>query len=144
VALGRIAETLPLVQRLNGAKFLVPGNHDRCWHGHSRVRPRDIEMYEEVGFSILPSYWWFNLPLPDGDFERVRVCHLPYAGDSHDNDRYAEHRPVDTGHWLLHGHVHEKWVKRDRQINVGVDVWGYTPVCQTVLGSIVAGSLIVE
>ena len=143
VALGKIAETLPLVQRLNGDKFLVPGNHDRCWDGHSRVRDRDREMYEEVGFSILPSWWWYTLPLPDGDVERVRVSHMPYVGDSHDNDRYAEHRPVDSGHWLLHGHVHEKWVKNDRQVNVGVDAWDYKPVSANVLGAIITGRLIV-
>jgi calcineurin-like phosphoesterase family protein len=30
-ALGKIAETLPIVGMLNGEKTLVAGNHDHCW-----------------------------------------------------------------------------------------------------------------
>lgn len=54
VALGRITETLRLVANLAGRKHLVPGNHDRCWPGHRRVRPADLQMYEDVGFEIHP------------------------------------------------------------------------------------------
>jgi calcineurin-like phosphoesterase family protein len=32
-AMGKISETLPVAERLNGMKFLVPGNHDRCFGG---------------------------------------------------------------------------------------------------------------
>ena len=55
-------------------------------------------------------------------------CHFPYEGDSHDHDRYPDHRPLDDGEWLLHGHVHQRWRVRGRMINVGVDVWDYAPV----------------
>lgn len=34
VALGAIDETLPLLARLNGRKYLVAGNHDRAFHGY--------------------------------------------------------------------------------------------------------------
>ena len=33
VAMGHIADTLPLVGRLAGYKRLLAGNHDRCWDG---------------------------------------------------------------------------------------------------------------
>jgi calcineurin-like phosphoesterase family protein len=120
VALGQIAESLPLVGRLNGTKLLVPGNHDRCWSGNHRIRPIDRSRYEGVGFTILPELhrhgdWW--------------LCHFPTAGDSHDEDRYVNHRPtIPEGEWLVHGHVHEKWKVNGRQINVGVDVWDFRPV----------------
>ena len=32
-ALGKIADTLPMVGALHGNKILVAGNHDRCWVG---------------------------------------------------------------------------------------------------------------
>ena len=122
VALGKIADSLSLVKRLNGTKYLVPGNHDRCWSGNKKVREIDTQRYFEVGFYILPENF-----ISINDW---RLCHFPYVGDSHDEDRYKSHRPVAVSEdeWLLHGHVHEKWKRNGRQINVGVDVWNFTPV----------------
>ncbi len=125
VALGKITASLALVEQLNGLKLLVPGNHDRCWSGHKKVRPVDVTRYTDVGFVLLPELarhgdWW--------------LCHFPTAGDSHDQDRYADHRPViPEGDWLIHGHVHEKWRVNGRQINVGVDVWDFAPVSEDEL-----------
>jgi len=123
VALGKIAESLPLCEQLKGKKYLIPGNHDRVWSSYGKkIRELDVLRYEEAGFIIL-----------DEDVIHVtgwRLCHFPYVGDSHDEDRYRSHRPVAAteDEWLLHGHVHEKWKRNERQINVGVDVWDFTPV----------------
>jgi calcineurin-like phosphoesterase family protein len=38
-----------------------------------------------------------------------------------------QHRPMNTGQRLLCGHVHEKWRRLGWIINVGVDVWDFTP-----------------
>jgi calcineurin-like phosphoesterase family protein len=65
--------------------------------------------------------------------------HLPYEGDSHDDDRFVPLRPVDDGGWLLHGHVHNKWRQKERMINVGVDVWDLAPVAQETLEALIAG-----
>jgi calcineurin-like phosphoesterase family protein len=35
VAMGRREESMPLIGRLAGHKILYPGNHDRCWYGHT-------------------------------------------------------------------------------------------------------------
>jgi calcineurin-like phosphoesterase family protein len=123
VAMGKIAETLPLVGRLRGRKVLVPGNHDRCWSGHRKVRDKDIQMYWDVGLAVLNSQVRIEV-----NGVRVDLCHFPFEGDSHERDRYVEHRPSDVGQWLLHGHVHDSWKVKGRQVNVGVDVWDYTPV----------------
>ena len=129
VAMGRLAETLPLAARLSGRKHLVPGNHDRCWRGHRHVRPADVRVYEDAGFEIHPE----EVRLTVGDRD-VLACHFPVTGDSHDEDRFDDHRPRPAaGEWLLHGHVHEKWQVHERQVNVGVDVWGYRPVAETDL-----------
>lgn len=133
VAMGTIAESLPEVGRLRGRKVLVPGNHDRCWYGHGSYGDQWIERYREVGFDeILQGVVTTRL-----DGTEVLACHFPYEGDSHDADRYTEHRPVDDGRWLLHGHVHERWRVHGHQVNVGVDVWDWRPVPEAALAAII-------
>ena len=50
VAMGKIAETLPLVSELRGRKLLLTGNHDRCWDGHGRRAEGWEERYLDAGF----------------------------------------------------------------------------------------------
>ncbi|MHB8295541.1 MAG: hypothetical protein ACYDH5_13145 [Acidimicrobiales bacterium] len=50
-----------------------------------------------------------------------------------ETDRCGSFRPIDEGEWLLHGHVHEKWRQLGRTINVGVDVWDFTPVAEDAI-----------
>jgi calcineurin-like phosphoesterase family protein len=149
VALGKIRETLPLVSRMNGRKILVAGNHDRCWAGHKRVRPSDVTMYVEAGFTALFLVPDKVEPAPreavavvPGWNDPVVFSHMPHAGDSQDEDRHAGHRPPrHEDIWRVCGHVHEKWTVSDRQINVGVDVWDYRPVHSTELVRIMNGSV---
>lgn len=131
LALGKLSESMEVAKALRGRKFLVPGNHDRCWPGHSKVRPSDRMAYQDAGFTILPPQQTMVCRDPNAaPSYQLLLHHFPYVGDSHDTDRYVEHRPVDDGRWLLHGHIHDKWRVKDRMINVGVDVWGYAPVSQ--------------
>lgn len=122
VAMGKLELTLDVVRRLHGRKFLVPGNHDRCWPGHRKVGDWPVR-YAEFGFTLLPVTTTLSVAGHD-----AVVCHFPYVGDSTEGVRYLEHRPRDEGRWLLHGHVHGAWRQRDRMINVGADVWDYRPV----------------
>lgn len=123
-ALGRIDDTLPLAGRLRGHKILLAGNHDRCWHGHDRRVDEWTGRYLEAGFDEIVQ----GTATVDLDGVPVLLCHFPYRGDSHGRDRYLDHRPLDEGAWLLHGHVHERWVQQGRMINVGVDVHDFRPV----------------
>lgn len=121
LALGKLNETLPLVERLNGIKNLVPGNHDRCWSGHGKVRESDFKRYEDVGLGILDEDFLYD--------DNIRLCHFPTSGDSYTDERYPEHRPKLAHYeWLVHGHVHTQWKVNGRQINVGVDMWDFWPV----------------
>ena len=123
-ALGQIAHTLPMALRLNGRKILVTGNHDRCWEAGRHSSKRWVEQYHEAGFDeVLHG----AVPIRLGPYDAL-ACHLPYQGDSHDDDRFVAQRPADHGHVLLHGHVHDSWKINGRQINVGTDVWDYRPV----------------
>lgn len=139
VFMGKKAETMPLAKRLHGEKFLIPGNHDGCHpmfsseHKESKQNRylKACREFYEVGFIVCkPQYdsMTFRPGAPD-----VNVCHFPYEGDSHDEDRYEQWRPQDRGLWQLCGHVHDAWKVNGRSINVGTDVWNYRPVNREVL-----------
>jgi calcineurin-like phosphoesterase family protein len=134
VAMGKIAETLPLVSELRGRKLLLTGNHDRCWDGHGRRAEGWTERYLDAGFVAI---YHGQIDLEVGSGTAV-ACHFPYRGDSKDHDRFVEQRPIDRGRWLLHGHVHERWRQHGRMINVGTDGWGYRPVSEAQIGELIA------
>ena len=43
------------------------------------------------------------------------------------NGWMLQHHPIATNRKLLCGHIHEKWKRIGWVINVGVDVWDFTP-----------------
>jgi calcineurin-like phosphoesterase family protein len=137
MVLGRSNATLPLVGMLHGRKLLLAGNHDRCWLGHGSKADEWTERYLAAGFAEVHQE---QMTLTIGS-HRVEACHFPYRGDSHDHDRYPQHRPIDRGDWLLHGHVHERWRQRGRMINVGVDAWALQPVSEPELAAVIAGGV---
>lgn len=131
-----------ITPRLAGSKILVPGNHDFCHSFHKKSRNPDnqhkwLQKYADNGWLVWREHEQFNIP----GVAIVNLAHLPYtdAGDIRldaiqtGTDKYQKYRPVDDGRVLLCGHVHEKWkTKRTAagtlMINVGVDVWGMSPV----------------
>jgi calcineurin-like phosphoesterase family protein len=133
VAMGPILDSLRHVRRLTGTKHLVPGNHDRCWPGHGAKAEPWIDRYLDAGFSSIHGEI-IELSMAG---HTVRACHFPYHCDSLDEQRFNEHRPVDDGRVLLHGHVHTRWRIDGRQINVGCDVWDYRPVAEAELAPLV-------
>lgn len=110
-----VAQVLP---RLNGTHYLVRGNHDRCFPTHKGWEEA-TKRYLGYGFKEI---------VQETQVDMFRCHHMPYEGDSRHEARYAEWRPEDRGDWLLHGHCHGAWAINGRQIDVGVDVWNYTPV----------------
>ena len=116
-------------RRLNGTKYLVPGNHDFCHSYHKKSRNEDkrkewIKKYEDNGWIVLPEQTTLDLP----EIGAVNLCHHPYILIDARDDKYLKWRPNDDGKWLLCGHVHEKWRVVDKMINIGVDQWDFKPV----------------
>lgn len=129
---GNLDKTKDVLSQLNGHKILVWGNHDRPAHRMLAVGFNEVygahriqigNTYVSLShFPFYPSFWakiktWLK-------FQKL-------------DTRYLDHRIVNRGQWLLHGHVHNAWKVKERQINVGVDVWGYSPVSLEALKSII-------
>lgn len=112
---------LDWVSKLNGTIHLITGNHDSPWPGHRTAHTHQRRWLER--FETVQAYGTRRV-----NKQRIVMSHLPYKGDHTETERYAEWRLPNTGDLLLHGHVHDKWLVNQNQINVGVDVWNYAPV----------------
>lgn len=138
IALGKIADSLPKVARLNGHKIAVLGNHDRPFMRMGKAD--ELEWWERYR-EVFQEVWHWNSQVPDFEQsvllngEKFRVSHFPYTGDHTPEDRHANHRPVDEGLPLIHGHTHTTdrltfSSKGTPQIHVGADAWNFTPVSE--------------
>ena len=101
VAMGPRHLLPPIVERLNGYKVLVKGNHDRS--KTAMLEAGFDEVYENICTRI-------------GSIG-IYMHHQPEPADVWRND-------ADI---MLCGHVHEKWRRKGPMINVGVDQWDFTP-----------------
>lgn len=110
-----------ITPKLNGYKILIPGNHDAAFSfkGREGKAQNMRTRYYADGWNEIHQTW--NTKLDDGTF--VLVSHLPYAtetGNEYDK-RYQDYRPKDEGSILIHGHLHGKYKKYGRMIDVGID-----------------------
>jgi len=144
-ALGKRQHALTYLDRLNGRKILVIGNHDAC-DLMSTDGWKKVAEYQAAGFeTVLP---WARIKLPPLEEgvagRKVLLSHFPYDGDSHGADRHTQARLRDLGDVIVHGHVHDEFkVRRSAvsgavQINVGVDRWDYAPVPASTVAALVA------
>lgn len=125
VAMGKVHDNIEYVRQLNGALYLILGNHDRPHPIATRdfdKRRAWLKEYADVGFR---QQTFDERMIFDGI--EARVCHFPYYGD-HTMDRYnaediARYVPVDDGRPLVHGHVHDMWKTNGAQYNLGIDAW---------------------
>lgn len=149
VALGNLDKSLLNARRFAaGRTVIVTGNHDRCHPYNKKKAAGWLARYERLtGAEIING----NTELTLMDGTPVQVSHFPYSGNSYTappregrpnehagEDRFTQWRPVDTGGWLLCGHVHEKWRQRSKAVNVGVDAWGGQPVAESELVALIA------
>jgi calcineurin-like phosphoesterase family protein len=125
--LGDFALDMRLVKdflpRLRGKHHLIAGNHDACHPHHSKWRAA-ADKYKAWGFATIIGGWADLAEVPG-----LRMCHLPFAGDRSEADRLPAHRPPREGcTWLLHGHVHEIWRRKENMLNIGVDQHNFAPI----------------
>lgn len=128
--------------RLNGRRYLVPGNHD-CLHSYNKLQKKAEKRGE-------PDYWkqkykdhgWILLPeqskLDILGVGEVVLCHHPYP--TFEGDKYANWRPKNEGKYLLHGHTHSKEKIKNNMIHVGVDAWNYFPISSNQIMELINAS----
>lgn len=114
---------LDMLPKLHGTVHLITGNHDAPWSGN-RDALKAQQPWLDAGFASIQAFARRRIA-----GRTVLLSHFPYAGDHLDTaDRFNQYRLRDKDLPLLHGHVHDLWVFRGREMNVGVDVWGWKPV----------------
>jgi calcineurin-like phosphoesterase family protein len=126
---------LVIAEKLKGKKTLVSGNHDFCWKEvrDGKSGPK-CQRVLEAGFQTIVR----ELLMPMAD-QLVLLSHYPYRNPNatEETEKYHQYRPENQGQWLLHGHIHTLYKRVKKQINVGVDVWDFTPVHISVIESII-------
>lgn len=164
VCMGPIDESLALVRRFNGHKYLISGNHDRCFHGYGDNAVNEPQRrywytrYKQAGFELVDTGFvvkrrgfghLVGLELDSTSHRQltVELCHFPIAGESQPDrpDRFADYRPrkLDGSsrdrvpRWVVCGHVHDAWTVSGLNVNVGVDVWNFTPVHEEELRQLI-------
>lgn len=127
---GGTSITKKILDRLNGYKILITGNHDHA--AHKSIKAGFQEVHENIWITlgthkVFLSHFPFHPMNSYGKYPDGRIeMGYPY---SNVDKRYMHKRIVDDGtQWLIHGHVHNSWKQNGRQINVGVDVWEFAPV----------------
>lgn len=114
-----------ILNRLNGKKILIRGNHDK-----TSVTKLFGQIHKGVCLHVIDKVF-------------ISLSHYPYKDTEQDRESYPE-APVKPSFslamWLLHGHVHNEWQVRpkDKMINVGVDVWDFKPVSEELIKKIIA------
>lgn len=121
VVMGKRGESLPLIERMNGRKTLVLGNHD---YPHPCNPEKVIDKWTEV-YSELFITMQTGMKIDLG-FMHAWASHFPAARMDHTEEiRYESFRP--NYHWLagmpiIHGHLHcEEIHIAPRHVHVGID-----------------------
>src|SRR5574343_53739 len=100
-----------ILPKLNGYKVLIAGNHDPVFN-----RPNRYDEYRSYGWDEI--YQSLETTIQG---KKILLSHLPYAIDLGYDCRFMKDRPIDNGLPLLHGHLHCKYLKKGKLIDVGID-----------------------
>lgn len=121
IAVNNPAVALMILAGLPGRKHLILGNHDTPHSMH-----RSSHNHQAAYLAVFDSVQLAARRRIGG--QDVLLSHFPYTADREET-RYPQWRLPDLGAWLLHGHTHLPEVRTGpREIHVGVDAWGLTPV----------------
>ncbi len=115
-ALGTKESIIDIVNRLNGKKYLIRGNHDK-W---------GVSTYESFGFIVLK-----NAPIKIDEY-KLMLSHIPIPDSQ-----------IPKGFVNIHGHIHDKKLYEciekyeqsrysiEKHINISCDVTDFKPISIT-------------
>jgi calcineurin-like phosphoesterase family protein len=112
-------------QRLNGRIVLIRGNHDRSKQSMLHAGFDEVHNALEI----------------ERDGLKLYLAHIPLLAMKPTDDHKRRYKPEftpkppDAFDYFICGHVHEKWRRRGKVINAGVDQWSFRPV---TLGDLLA------
>lgn len=112
-----VEESKRIMNRLNGQKILVIGNHDKS-----------KQVMADIGFSIVTDSFYTQIA-----GKPCFVTHYPpkgakHVGHEHD-ERFNDKRPErKKGEFIIHGHTHMPKKVDGAAIHCGVDAWDFAPV----------------
>jgi calcineurin-like phosphoesterase family protein len=106
--LGDVEHLRSICSQLTGYKICIRGNHDR-----------NASYMMRVGFNLVLESAFLKIGR-----HNVELIHIPSE--------------VAPSHFQLHGHVHEKRPRKiiSNQLNLCVEVWGYKPVSEKTILSL--------
>lgn len=116
VVMGKRADSLPLLSKMNGRKHLILGNH--CYP-HPSNKQKIIDKWT-------PEYAkYFESMQTELEIEitdtKVLLSHFPATLDHANEVRYDKYRPTYDG-IILHGHLHVEGIFTEpNHIHVGID-----------------------
>jgi calcineurin-like phosphoesterase family protein len=135
-AFGPLEKKKLILQKLNGYKILIRGNHDE--NKEKMLGIGFDEVYDQLILEIAG--------------EKVLLDHYPYRPSQEELDKMKSNpngykvknlnrRPINKGGFLIHGHVHQEWLQKGKMINMSVEMWDYTPAPLSAIESLIkAGS----
>ncbi len=103
--MGNKVETEKILQKINGNKILILGNHDA-----------NIE--KSTYFGEIKQIKNFTFNSPSYPNIHIVLCHYPIA---------SWERKVH-GSWMLYGHTHNRFQNNGLSFDVGVDAQNYYPI----------------
>ena len=129
ISFGSYEDTKSFIDKLNGNKILIRGNHDY------RFTSKDII---NMGFIDVRDFLRIKL----SNTVEILLSHYPYAVPwykllyyklfkKHNYRPYYQHYPNDRGLYLIHGHHHGGPKFNDRNINVSCETLNYKPLSES-------------
>lgn len=103
-----------IIPQLNGTKILISGNHDATYPHHwNKKYDKMLARYKVDGWSEIHTEITVNI---GNKGYLVLLSHFPY-----NDERFPQQAPTDNNLFLLHGHLHRRYIKNNNMVDVGFD-----------------------
>lgn len=134
---GDFHQTKEILNRLNGRKILIMGNHDRkSKRGINRRQYHEMGFWEVMDEDVIKlsngvHVYLKHYPYREGYWANLwrKITGKKYRGG---NERvYMQFYPAWTKMWHIHGHHHGGDLIKGNQINVSCETLSYKPISES-------------